>query len=625
MPIDPTTTAGNNPGGNQTTQSVTDFLGQNGLPTDSNFRANLYQSLGLGSTNDYSNGAGTGESDSALMEALNKNPGLMTTLASALGAPKPTTPPETATVEQATPGQNAGVTAPISPLDVFTTPSGLKVDAQGNPIPQTGAAGPSGTVGTGPEGLTLPSDVAGINSFAQQMLQRYNASLGKAGDIAAGVSTQAMSPTDILNEVKNIRNATGSTDLQSKLNDLTSAKDNIEQDVRREAAASGGMVTESQIQDEVASRTKLLTPQIDIITKQLATADSIASLVEQESQTNRQQAQQRAQALITYYEGDADKAWQAAQSFYNTSQSNAKEILQQNLSINQKKMDIALQYGVPLDNISSMSLQDVYQAAIPNAKSLLGLKMLSQQLAAEKAQNSVDLLQGLLSPYQSNVVQSKLHDDGSGNKYLSLGDFPNQQDQAMAAAFSIQNGIPVLQKDQAGKLDAIKASSENLDKIQSVVEKFQPPTTNPVTRFLFGAKNTFADALETNPDIGGYNAWRTSVINNVQALAGGQGSGLRITNAEISTALNNDLPLKTDNLPTALAKLNTLRTQLDTWRNVILNPNSQTPANGGTDITASNGTSGMSNATPSGTIQGTGKYQGMVFTRLQSGQLQRIK
>lgn len=162
-----------------------------------------------------------------------------------------------------------------------------------------------------------------------------------------------------------------------------------------------------------------------------------------------------------------------------------------------------------------------------------------------------------------------------GTKYADLSSL-TPSDKAKYAQIAQAAGIkPILDAGTAGKLNAISASKENLTKIDDQVKGILNNSEQPSSQGIGNSLKSFLG----NADIKAFSAWRTAVINNVQALAGGQGSGLRINQAEIDTALQNDLPVITgpnaDNLATAQKKIANLNTQLDTWSKQILGGGNQ--------------------------------------------------
>lgn len=169
----------------------------------------------------------------------------------------------------------------------------------------------------------------------------------------------------------------------------------------------------------------------------------------------------------------------------------------------------------------------------------------------------------------SSLLNSFIETTPDGMKFIDQSKLEGAQKTAITYQ-AHQAGIPVLAAADAEKVKAIAASEINLNNIQNMALGFLP--SNPSTRIIVGPTNQLQKFLQTNPDINAFQAWRTAIINNIQALAGGAGSGLRINQAEIDTALENDLPTIADTVQVAQRKLDTLRTQLQTWKGILLGP-----------------------------------------------------
>lgn len=160
-----------------------------------------------------------------------------------------------------------------------------------------------------------------------------------------------------------------------------------------------------------------------------------------------------------------------------------------------------------------------------------------------------------------------------GSQYVDLSSLTATQKQA-AAAIASANGIPtILDAQSASKINAISDAKTNLANIQDSLDTNALLGNQGIGAPAKGLENSFA-SLFGDDAVKSYNAWRTAIINNVQALAGGQGSGLRINQAEIDAAMQNDLPVITghnaDSIQSAAHKLAILNSQLDTWQTQLL-------------------------------------------------------
>lgn len=222
-----------------------------------------------------------------------------------------------------------------------------------------------------------------------------------------------------------------------------------------------------------------------------------------------------------------------------------------------------------LDPKSPTYSQDVAKLAAQVPQSPQNLKI-QQELNAGGTTTSITTPKGnitvptTLSPY----IQTSY----DGTTYADLSSLTPSDKAAYAQQASAAGIKPILDAATAGKINAISVSKENLANISDSLtsQNILNDTQSPVRQGLSNSVSSFLG----NADVKSFNAWRTAVINNVQALAGGQGSGLRINQAEIDAALKNDLPVITgvnaDNLSTAKAKIEKLNSQLNTWSKQLL-------------------------------------------------------
>lgn len=177
------------------------------------------------------------------------------------------------------------------------------------------------------------------------------------------------------------------------------------------------------------------------------------------------------------------------------------------------------------------------------------------------------------------IVTSQIHAvSGTDSKgapfnqaFINLTDFPDAASKSQALAYGAAHGIPVLNPGEGEKMVSIDNAYTNIDKIADGLSGLVANT--PGFNLAQGLYQSISGEMGDS-GVASFNAWRTAVINNVQALAGGSGSGLRINQAEIDTALKNDLPviqgLGADTMGSATAKLNRLKDQLDSWRSTLL-------------------------------------------------------
>ena len=158
----------------------------------------------------------------------------------------------------------------------------------------------------------------------------------------------------------------------------------------------------------------------------------------------------------------------------------------------------------------------------------------------------------------------------NGNKYVDLSTVTDAKEKAALQDAAQAAGVPPVTDADAAKINAIDDTRSNLAK--QIEDQFaKVGYTNGFTKALggFGASNSVEEAFG-NADIGSFNAWRTAAINSIQALAGGVGSGIRINQAEINSAMENDIPNKSDTVAVGNAKIAVLKNQLNNWENQLL-------------------------------------------------------
>lgn len=146
----------------------------------------------------------------------------------------------------------------------------------------------------------------------------------------------------------------------------------------------------------------------------------------------------------------------------------------------------------------------------------------------------------------------------AGRQYISAEDIPKEtvsavRQQAAAA------GIPVVNKDTAGILSDIDNAKTNQDFMLQTIEK--KLASGAPTRLWYGPANTIEKMAQTDPEMGAVGTFRSAAIQSMRAVAGSK--GLRINQAEIQMAIDNDIPKLTDTLPVAQAKLKNMEQFLE--------------------------------------------------------------
>lgn len=146
----------------------------------------------------------------------------------------------------------------------------------------------------------------------------------------------------------------------------------------------------------------------------------------------------------------------------------------------------------------------------------------------------------------------------AGRQYISADDAQGEsgkfiRQQAAAA------GIPVVDKDTASTLADIDTAKQNQAYMLSLIGP--KLAASAAGRLGTAPANTIEKLAQTDPELASIGTFRNAAIQSMRAVAGSK--GLRINQAEIQMAIDNDIPKMTDTLPAAAQKLKNLQTFLD--------------------------------------------------------------
>lgn len=140
-----------------------------------------------------------------------------------------------------------------------------------------------------------------------------------------------------------------------------------------------------------------------------------------------------------------------------------------------------------------------------------------------------------------------------------------------AAIYANKAGIPILTGDGIASINDVNNLVQRVQQAQSLIASNLSKgggssTIGALTDWIGGeANNVFQSSpnlTQFNTYIGGVN----SAAAQLKTLAGGSGSGLRITGFELGDTISN-LPTQSDSYQTAAAKLDALNTQISQWMN----------------------------------------------------------
>lgn len=208
------------------------------------------------------------------------------------------------------------------------------------------------------------------------------------------------------------------------------------------------------------------------------------------------------------------------------------------------------------------------------AQQPLDIALKQSQIRASNIQAQLNLQQlKNISDVSSGNVQDFTQTTTNGGKFINTDSISDAKVKAAVQNAARKQGITIVDKAAAGKLQAIDDTRTNLANITNSFNQFAYP--NAATRDtvgLFGLGKTIKDIFQTDSNISSFKSWRTAAINSIQALAGGQGSGLRINQAEINAATQNDIPNITDTMEVGKQKIANLTAQLNSWESEMLKP-----------------------------------------------------
>lgn len=136
-------------------------------------------------------------------------------------------------------------------------------------------------------------------------------------------------------------------------------------------------------------------------------------------------------------------------------------------------------------------------------------------------------------------------------------------------------GIPVLSQSEVQTVRDVEYVKSSIEKVQDTISTILSPGLEGRVKGL--TVNPIKEFLQSDTQIATFQVYRDAAIKIIQSLAGGTGSGLRLNQAEINTAITN-IPTINDNYETAAKKLQLVNSLLDSKVDTLF-PNS--PKTGG--------------------------------------------
>lgn len=467
----------------------------------------------------------------------------------------------------------AGSTPGADPLTQKYTTALANLKSGKATAPQT--AGPAGAAVSG--ATPPPSPAPYDSTTADSVLQDNQAHQQYMTDYANS-QTQAAQQQTLTQEYSQMQAQAGIPALQTQLMNMQTVMNGSEQDIRDEIQKAGGFATNSQVLALTDARNKTMIQNYNNLQTTYQNAISNINTMMQFSQQDRAYAQQQVSNQLQYDQNIiqfADKALTNAQDSIKNQIATygANSVYQQALASGDPtavaRINSTMGSGFDLAIAASTVTPADTKAGLEN-------QLLTAQIANTKEntlKTANDISQSSITNSAALTPYTKTAYDGT--KYADLSSL-SKSDQVKYAQIAQANGYtPIFDTGTSSKIGAISDSKTNL---QSISDSLSKLINNATPGAIQGVGNSISDMLG-NKDVRQFNAWRTAIINNVQALAGGAGSGLRINKAEIDSAMQNDLPVITgthaDTLAQAQGKLEILNKQLDTWNKQILGGGNQ--------------------------------------------------
>ncbi len=186
------------------------------------------------------------------------------------------------------------------------------------------------------------------------------------------------------------------------------------------------------------------------------------------------------------------------------------------------------------------------------AASALATRTLSQQLA----QARLDTLQEKNKPLD---ISGNVNTTMGGRKYIDVSEWQTPEDRAKAQHAATEQGIMPVNKDTASMLSDLDTARQNQQTMMKLIESKLPK--DAAGRFLKGPANKLEALMQSDSDLASMGTFRNAAIQSMRAVAGSK--GLRINQAEVQLAIDNDIPKLSDTLDTAKQKLANLSAFMD--------------------------------------------------------------
>jgi hypothetical protein len=225
------------------------------------------------------------------------------------------------------------------------------------------------------------------------------------------------------------------------------------------------------------------------------------------------------------------------------------------------------QYLVALTSGDTASANRVLQAIKDTAaaKKDPSASALAQQLAGLRTDEARARLEALQKKNAPLDIEPDVQTTRGGRRYIDLSAYQGDERNKAREAANASGAVGV-SKDQANALQEIDNARMNQRSINDQINDLLP--SDVAGRVGATVVVPLSKVFQTNEQIAAYNSWRTAAIQTLRATAGSK--GLRINEAEIKQAIENDIPKLTDTVGTARQKLQNINTMLENAEKSIL-------------------------------------------------------
>lgn len=171
---------------------------------------------------------------------------------------------------------------------------------------------------------------------------------------------------------------------------------------------------------------------------------------------------------------------------------------------------------------------------------------------------------------ENDVFSNQVYETAGGNKFLDMAQFTDAKTRNQALTYAKNNNLTPMPAAGSERLRTAQEVYKDMDGMAEVLRGHLSPDTNWMKRLAKGGANTLGAFFQTNKDLGSFRTFKDVAIRHIQSLAGGTGSGFRLTQSEVDQAISM-MPSLTDNLPTAMQALANMRTYLQNKESTFFN------------------------------------------------------